>query len=1759
MSRKRYRCDGYFIILIILLCLSTHAFGAAVRLWGSVYNGLTEEIIREGGSTFQIQAVTPIFKGFSESYLRNLFFGILSESHMLDINGTRQDVPKEKNLWFQQLPQLADNGQIEVLDNGRSARFTFKPYPQFVVKDMIIVVPCLPISIIQYSLGPSEVKSSSNCIIGPTFLLTVKPVIQLPKMEEKQNNSSHYITGDIVEIPFTENNSFFLSSRVKIMEGYSCLYTRGAVTSENNWDADKGLLHFVPHRGGIVTICYLPFPEMLPYLMLKVGKSLHITGPEGISTEPPQIRSGMEFTGTVYGTNLTDRDVLVITEELCDEFAWENVIFPEFSLSSSTRTIFSGTIEREGIYHVCYRHEGSSRFVKVSTLLVELANNAVIMTESKNVYLRGTTDFAYPATIDRLQVKHLGRLALKRDSLNVSSFLWSGGNIVGQGEINSMGSSTITSNNYEPRTISFLLRNYGDMIIDVHELSLEADGVIHNYGNLTITVLSLGGEGVSSIRSRSRNNVIVNQGGIIRIIVLDKLQTLLCQTRIVNKEGTLILSGKVNITELSSGEKSRLVFRDKAIVRILDARLKGSIVMKKNSELTILEDCVFLSATVEGNESNITIVGESVVFDSLRFLGNVTIDIIGQELDNKNVISTLYGLNYFGKETNLNLRRTHFIPSTGSTQLVSNGAVTVEFDTVHFSGNTFIRIDHFAVMYGRSGAYFPDSRDRDSRVRLTVSPNATLVVMDTGRPAGGDVDCGTLVAFLDALELDGRLLLHGCLALPHGGVVSGTIEPLRVGDGRAAGILVGGALQLRDGARLALDAVILRNAAVRGAGVVRLAAQRVEIDRGSRLTLHDGVTLNTNVTCVNGGLDASVRGVEVRGLVDVRPGAALRLFAVQKPSITANLCATNLRTSGGVWWTQDSQVECHEKSLEDAEREEGFAADAGASSEEVMLVSSTSPQRRGKMESMQHLFPILAFNLHCSDEELHIFAQRHFLIEQVYGNAPYEPPPNIPTVRVMIVAIIVIIFFGILSISLSLRWIGMTWKEWLIDFKKVSPLRLTLYRGEFTSQIANYVVLASVLFNTMQLPLASFHPRMPVPVGFMAGLSLRSMHLIMPHHHFRSGVQLRFVSYCMVFWGIFVLTFFLISHHDKSIRLYQMKTYPLLHAFSKINYTVHLLSLVFTVPIISMILDIIACNTILYELPTCEASHGSLIVPCAALFVMIFLLPLNKISEVKLLRCDLSVRFSVLLVVHVGMLVEIAMWKVFYQHPFLLLLSNLFFQGCKILVYSYSTPTAYVNVNRLLLVLTSVMFMVTLSVLPYEFCLYFGLYSTCRGGETYFITIFFLAFMTIITAIWIYVISPRIDNNSSNDPSIDAINRSVEQIRNRIEELKYELLACPCVADREDVLNASVRLRAELMEKQEKYRYEKYRCLLNFYYPVSVPLSSSPKSANGVKQSPRHSDSDKDMLVSTLALYSSSSTLNDSKEDDVESVTQEDLESFRCGPALGSGSYGTVHLGILSSGKLVAVKYVSVQNSCNEALSQAKVEVDMLKKYCHPNIIRYYGSHTAHGYMMIFMEFAVAGSLTSIAKKFSGLNESVICLYIYQVLLGLRYLHSKGVVHRDIKGENILVNGFGVVKLADFGSSKVLAGIANRSHAGCETLVGSPFWMAPEVIRNEPYGTKADIWSVGCTVVEMLNGGLPPWRERFENVYSVMFYVGSTDNIPDIPEDTSEACRDFLNLCFQRDTTKRPSSDELLKHPWLSDIDETVKLHSHSHSSYSSK
>jgi len=172
-------------------------------------------------------------------------------------------------------------------------------------------------------------------------------------------------------------------------------------------------------------------------------------------------------------------------------------------------------------------------------------------------------------------------------------------------------------------------------------------------------------------------------------------------------------------------------------------------------------------------------------------------------------------------------------------------------------------------------------------------------------------------------------------------------------------------------------------------------------------------------------------------------------------------------------------------------------------------------------------------------------------------------------------------------------------------------------------------------------------------------------------------------------------------------------------------------------------------------------------------------------------------------------------------------------------------------------------------------------------------------------------------------------------------------------------------------------------------------------------------------------------------------------------------------------------------------------------------------------------------------------QESLIRNYSKQILEGLNYLHDQRIIHKDLKGANILVNEKNIVKLADFGSAQKLEKTLTMSlRPGNKNLsiYGSIPWMAPEVIRQTKYGRKADIWSFGCTVLEMAQGKAP-WSEyNFDNPIAAIMKIGLSDEIPSIPNDISEILKDFICCCLRRDADMRPHAKNLLSHKFLDEI-----------------
>jgi len=273
---------------------------------------------------------------------------------------------------------------------------------------------------------------------------------------------------------------------------------------------------------------------------------------------------------------------------------------------------------------------------------------------------------------------------------------------------------------------------------------------------------------------------------------------------------------------------------------------------------------------------------------------------------------------------------------------------------------------------------------------------------------------------------------------------------------------------------------------------------------------------------------------------------------------------------------------------------------------------------------------------------------------------------------------------------------------------------------------------------------------------------------------------------------------------------------------------------------------------------------------------------------------------------------------------------------------------------------------------------------------------------------------------------------------------------------------------------------------------------------------------------------------------------------WRKGSMIGSGSYGRVYLGMnLSTGELIAVKqleYLDNVEADREKVESLEQEIEIMRTLRHPNVCGYLGTERSENedtkILNILLEYVPGGSISQLLEQFGAFGEHVIRLFTRQILLGLQYLHANKLAHRDIKGANILVTSDGCVKLSDFGHSKRLEETA--ATLNFNSLKGTPFWMAPEVIKQEGHGRRADIWSVGCTVVEMASGK-PPWSE-LSNAMTAMFAIASSEEPPAIPDTLSAEAHGFVGLCFKRNPIERPNATELLKHPFVKDTCQIPKL-----------
>eukprot|EP01043_Picozoa_sp_COSAG02_P052103 COSAG02_NODE_5568_length_4225_cov_1.651478_3_plen_938_part_00 len=269
---------------------------------------------------------------------------------------------------------------------------------------------------------------------------------------------------------------------------------------------------------------------------------------------------------------------------------------------------------------------------------------------------------------------------------------------------------------------------------------------------------------------------------------------------------------------------------------------------------------------------------------------------------------------------------------------------------------------------------------------------------------------------------------------------------------------------------------------------------------------------------------------------------------------------------------------------------------------------------------------------------------------------------------------------------------------------------------------------------------------------------------------------------------------------------------------------------------------------------------------------------------------------------------------------------------------------------------------------------------------------------------------------------------------------------------------------------------------------------------------------------------------------------------------LGRGGSGVVHKAIhVLKGHIVAVKLISVATVPKEEISSIEMEIKLMRDLCHPNIVKYIDSKQEGSELCIVLEYVEGGSLAKIMHDVGQgtLPATLVALYLSKMLRGLVYLHSEGVIHRDVKAANILVDRDGEVRLADFGvaiSTRGRAADGAAGGGGMTDVVGTPYWMAPEVIEMSGATDRSDVWSVGCTVIELLTGA-PPYADLPQ--VPALFRIVQ-DLHPPLPDLAAQdpALHDFLMRCFQKDPQDRAAAHSLSEHRWLVEmrqsIDETI-------------
>lgn len=1490
---------------------------------------------------------------------------------------------------------------------------------------------------------------------------------------------------------------------IRVVQGSTC---RGDTANIVRRRVNGTALYFTPARGGSLSFCVVANGREF-----QMRGVVLVSGVEGLATTPPHPRSNKDFYVNLFGTGMTEQDSVAFSKTRCELEAGDFELM-DFEFSSPSRAGFFVNVPQAGEFHVCYLRYGGEHYIDVGSILVLRGGDAVIDGSSAHVHVEGDTVLLRNSRLGSLIVTS-GSLTLDRFNLNVTDFQWYGGAIIGPGVISVNGDSSLIRIEGKLH-IDFSLRIMGQMRVSSGGIFLSQMGAILNSQKLVIEVPHTAT--FSIVGQLSHSTVRNSPAGTIAFHA-NALQRIELNSTLMNFGTVIVHSGRLICSSFVGHRGSSFTLDASAHFQATRGSLQGSYILGGGATFQLVvpphESMEVSGALIEMSDNSLfEVVSGTVLLSGSRFNGRGAISFGSEQISHLQ----MEGTTIFSFGTTVGFQKTKLLSTTGC-MLIFFGNVAVNLETTTIGDNVVIQSRLAAIVFAKGSSGTRLIPKAPLNTSLVVPANTTLVVVDTlgasnSSLSSNPVVCSYFVVIPIFVAADGDILLRGCAMLPFGGTLNGVVSgpsfdvldasiktafcktALLGGEGCVAasavgsladtGLLLSGTFRSDPINSLSFQLGYLRltNGSLGVGGRLSLESPFLEVDSGSSLYLENGGILTVDQFVLRGLLETQA-DLTIRGDLDARNG-------ILKLPIASG-CHFPVSVDGEALYDR-AVVQCSSHPP---------VPQTGALIRSESFVSEPSVDQAS-----------------CTSSSL----VAHVVLDQQSGLRLIVSESSFQTTLAQKMALmgLLLIFIGFLAWAL-----GFSLRELVL----LPPLNIDLLWTEFSMFIPNILVSLGLLLEVALLCAPAFLHS--VPNTFILGWFSKMASAVVEPRHGTSAFPLAFLCALLIF---FWLVAWLPLCRRSLVRFMDDGSSPVFRRTLRLLFQVHTAAAVvippFFVPVLSVVLESVVCNSIYADAQSCQHLRFSCWPYVAASIAFAFLVPHCGISASfpfahPPYQRELDIRFkrSYVITKHCSSAFLVSLWKLAAADRMLLLCASFAVIALQMLVAWRAHPSCYANVNAF--VCRSMLFPLWAHTAAIFSEIHSSQSTVCPDTDYAFIAMIVVGWI-LITIAMVYWVGDDVNSLFGTDHDIGAQLRCIVESCKLIEECRGALYHAGSEVEKGIISQNLSALKLRHLQQLTLFRHMKEVIILPYclgdkhgqlHYEVANPLPPSGIQSIGSESKSASADGDLPLTVDLM-------------------------DSYVRGPTLGSGSYGSVYMGMLSiTGRLVAVKEVRISSRRKDALSQAKKEVEFLQSLSHPNIIQYFGCRNKGGMMYVFMEFATGGSLTSLVRKFGRLQESVVGLFVHQILTGLSYLHTKGIVHRDVKGDNILIDSCGVAKLADFGCSKLLADIANTGEAGCGTLIGSPYWMAPEVIRSEAYGTKADIWSLGCTVVEMLNGGEPAWREKFETAYAAMYFIGhATEQFPsNIPDGVSDGCKDFLSRCFERDVSRRAAAEELLSHPWL--------------------